>query len=60
MAEDLHERVVRDSYDVVADGYAARFGHVSRLHPLDRALVDVCADQVSDSGVPSELVADLG
>ncbi len=60
MAEPLHERVVRDSYDEVADVYAARFGHVSRLHPLDRALVDEFAQEVGDAPGPAGQVADLG
>ncbi|MEU8897524.1 class I SAM-dependent methyltransferase [Nocardia sp. NPDC048505] len=46
----------RDSYDEIAEDYAARFGAELRDKPLDRALLRVFSDDVGDEA----LVADIG
>ncbi|MEV6276914.1 class I SAM-dependent methyltransferase [Nocardia sp. NPDC051832] len=46
----------RDSYDEIAEDYAARFGAELREKPLDRALLRVFADEVGEEAV----VADIG
>ncbi|WP_309234393.1 class I SAM-dependent methyltransferase [Nocardia sp. XZ_19_385] len=45
----------QDSYDEIAEDYAARFGAELREKPLDRALLRVFADEVGE-----EAVADIG
>ncbi|MGW0249636.1 class I SAM-dependent DNA methyltransferase [Nocardia goodfellowii] len=46
----------RDSYDEIAEDYAARFGAELRDKPLDRALLRVFADTVGEEAI----VADIG
>ncbi|MGW2836032.1 class I SAM-dependent methyltransferase [Streptomyces sp. NPDC001286] len=47
---------IRDSYDAVADAYAQGFTADLASKPLDRAMLTVFAEQVSNEG----LVADVG
>ena len=53
---DYNPHAVQNSYDQVAEEYAAHFFNELQYKPLDRALLDYFADQVRGLGI----VADLG